>query len=538
VHFDTNIDGKAVSKSSLLNLGVLALLLLLLAAINFINLSTAQSTLRAKEIGVRKTLGGNNRQIVFQFLTETFLITLGATLLAIILSPILLQAFKGFIPEGLTSKEMFQPLIIVFLIAMLIVVTLLAGLYPAFVLTKFSPAQVIKNQVIHQGKSLSAWVREVLPVSQFVIAQVFLIMVLVIGKQIHFMLNKDLGFRKDAIVSFYIPDAFSARRHSKKFVLMNEMKTIPDIQNITISTGEPTRTGANTTAIDWYNKGNKMAFDNIHFRMVDTNYVTMFGLHLLAGRNVYIDTAEKITDVLINETMMHQMGFHNPQDVIGQYLLRGTDSNQVVGVVKDFTTMSLYNPISPTVIFADERQWSYVMSILLNTNNPASWKPTLDKVGKLFKNLYPDKDFDYTFFDDDIKNLYQTDMRLSSLLTWATGLAIFISCLGLIGLVSFMANQKTKEIGIRKVFGASVGQIIVLLSKSLVKLVALASVIAFPLAWYFSHKWLQNFAFKTSLSWWLFLVSAVGMLVIALSVLCLRTWRSARANPVDSLRTE
>jgi ABC-type antimicrobial peptide transport system permease subunit len=260
---------------------------------------------------------------------------------------------------------------------------------------------------------------------------------------------------------------------------------------------------------------------------------------LLEGRNLRIDTSAKIPDVLINETLLHQMGFQNPSDAIGQYISGGeADSSRIIGVLKDFTTMSLHNPINPTAIWADNSSWGYEMSILLNANNPDSWQPTLKKTEKFFKKFYPNKDFDYTFYDDAIKNLYETDKRLSSLLKWATGLAIFISCLGLLGLVSFMANQKTKEIGIRKVLGASVTQIIMLLSKSLAKLVAIASVIAFPVAWYFSHKWLQDFAFRTSLGWWIFLVSSIGMLVIALTVLCLRTLKSAKANPVKSLKTE
>ncbi|HEY0298224.1 MAG TPA: FtsX-like permease family protein [Arachidicoccus sp.] len=536
IHFNTSIDGK-VSKSSLMNLSVLALLLLLLAAINFINLSTAQSTLRAKEIGVRKTFGGNNRQIIYQFLTETFLVTACATLFAVILSPFLLYVFKGFIREGVGAKEIFQPIVIVFLIVMVIVITILAGLYPAFVLTKFRPALVLKNQTISKGKSRSVWVRQVLTVSQFVIAQVFLVVVFVIGKQIHFILNKDLGFRKDAVVSFYLPNFGSEL--DKKMVLYNELKKNPQIQTISLSNGTPTFSGWMSTRVTWYNKGKKNDFDNVHTRTADSNYLSVFKLQLLEGRNLHIDTSSRVADVLINETLLHQMGFHDIQNAIGQYISGGrTDSSQIVGVLKDFTTLSLHSPIQPTVVFADNTNTGNQISILLNANDPHSWKSTLDNTQKVFKSVYPDKEFDYKFFDDTIKNLYKNDSRLSSLLKWATGLAIFISCLGLLGLVSFMANQRTKEIGIRKVLGASVMQIITLLSKSLIMLVVLASIIAFPIGWYFSHKWLQDFAFKTTLSWWVFFISGIGMLLIALTVLCLRTFRAAKANPVDSLRDE
>jgi ABC-type antimicrobial peptide transport system permease subunit len=538
VHFNTDIDG-SVSKSSLRNLVALAFVLLLLAVINFVNLSTAQSTLRAKEIGIRKTFGGSKKQIVYQFLTETFLVTLGATLLAVMLSPVWMYIFKEFIPEGLNTKALNQPLMFVFLAAVVVVVTFLAGLYPAFVLSKFRPMLVMKEQVVSKGKSRSIWVRQTLTVSQFVIAQVFLVVVFVMGKQIRFMLNKDLGFRKDAIVSFYIPDGFSQRSNSKKFVLMNELKQMPDIQNITVSSGSPTRSGYNTGTIEWYAKSELKTFEHVHTRVADENYINLFGIHLLDGKNIHIDTSAKIADVLINETLLHKMGFQNPHDAIGQYLSGGSaDSSQIVGVVKDFSTMSLHNPVSPTAIFADNGQWGSTMSVLLNAKNPDSWKPALNKTEKLFNPLYPNTTFNYTFYDEAIKKLYTTDMRISSLLKWTTGLAVFISCLGLLGLVSFMANQRTKEIGIRKVLGASVMQIISLLSRSLIKLVALASVIAFPLAWYFSHKWLEDFAFKTTLSWWIFLISGIGMLVIALTVLCLRTIKAAMANPAKSIKTE
>ncbi|MDE1191572.1 MAG: ABC transporter permease [Arachidicoccus sp.] len=537
IHFNTAIDGK-VDKSSLRNLGLLALFLLLLAAINFINLSTAQSTLRAKEIGVRKTFGGNNKQIIHQFLTETFLVTICATLLAIIISPFLIYVFKGFIPDELDAKEMFQPIVIVFLLIMIVIVTLLAGLYPAFVLTKFRPALVIKNQVINKGKSHSVWVRQILTVSQFVLAQVFLVVVFVIGKQIHYELNKDIGMKKDAIIFFRIPD-FLLKNNSKKYVLVNELKKIPQIQNITLCSAPPVRNGWNSTQLTWNNKGVKNKYDQVHVRTADENYVSLFGLQLLAGKNIHTDTSAKVTDVLINETLLHQMNLHNPQDAIGQYVSGGnSDSEQVVGVVKDFTTMSLHNPIYPTVIIANNDGYAPTLSFSLNGNNISEWKNTLNKIETAYKNIYPNRSFDYKFLDDTIKDLYKSDMRLSTLLKWATGLAIFISCLGLLGLVSFMANQKTKEIGIRKVLGASVMQIITLLSKSLVKLVILASVIAFPIGWYFSHKWLQDFSFKTTFSWWIFLISGIGMLTVALIVLCLRAMKAAKANPVDSLKTE
>lgn len=541
IHFNMELDG-TVSKSSLLNLGILAVMLLLLAVINFVNLSTAMSSLRAKEIGVRKTFGGNNRQIIYQFLTETFLLTLFATVLALLFSPILMYMFKGFIPEGLKSIELLQSSTVLFILTILGAVTLLAGIYPAFILTRFRPALVLKSNIIKSGMSRSSSLRRILTVGQFVIAQVFLIAVIVIGKQIHYVINHDLGFKQNAIVSFTVPD-FQLRGESKKFVLLNELKALPGINDASLCSSPPIRNGYSQTEITWTRNGENGRFGNTHVRSVDNQYLSLFGLKLLAGNNIHVDSTARVTDALINESLMHIIGYQRPGEAVGQYIKGGpADSARIVGVLKDFNTMSLHNAIEPTVVFADNRNYGSLISISLNNSNSggnsATWRSTLAKTSKLFKNLYPNNDIELTFFDEAIKHLYDNDLRVSKLLKWATGLAIFISCLGLLGLVSFMANQRTKEIGIRKVLGASVNQIILLLSKSLIQLVLLASIIAFPLAWYFSHKWLQDFAFKTSLSWWIFLISGIGMMIIALTVLCIRTLKSARANPTESLKVE
>ncbi|HVX27263.1 MAG TPA: ABC transporter permease [Parafilimonas sp.] len=541
-HFGINWKGKSVlgkaDKSVLFNLGLLAFALLLLAVINFINLSTAQSTLRAKEIGLRKTLGSSKKQIIHQFLTETFLSTVCATIFAIALTPFLLYVFKGFVPEGLDEKELLQPIIIIFLVAIIIIVTLLAGLYPAFVLTKFRPALVLKNNVTSNGKSRSAWVRGTLTVFQFVIAQVFLIAVIVVGKQIHYEVNKDIGIRKDAIVSFKMP--YAGLNDDKVAVMMNELKKIPEIQNVSsYGEGEPYNEGAIQTSFTISNKGrteNKLIAE----KAGDSNYIKVFNIPLLAGRNIRVDTNSTQPEVLINEAMMKEMGFQNPYKAIGNFISRGDGNSKVliVGVMKDFNMQSLHFPVKPLVFESNIFSGDEKISIALNPSNPSSWQTALQKTEKVFKQLYPNKDFDYTFYDKEIENIYKSDIRLSTLLKWATGLAIFISCLGLLGLVSFMANQRIKEIGIRKVLGASVMQIIILLSKNLGKLILIASVIAIPIAWYFSNNWLQDFAFKISLSWWIFLISGICMLIIALVILCLQTIKAATANPVKSLRTE
>ena len=537
IHFNTAIDGKA-SKATLRNLALLAILLLLLAAINFINLSTAQATLRAREIGVRKTFGSGKKQIMHQFLTEAFLVTVCAALLAVVLTPFLVYVFKDFIPEGLAAEKLFQPVLLLVLAALILVVTLLAGLYPAFVLSKYRPALVLKANVGADGKSRSVRVRQVLTIFQFVIAQVFLIMVFVIGKQIHYELNKDIGMRKEGILSINIPD-FLKHSQSKGLVFANELRRIPGIQNISLNTSPPIRNGWSSTRITWNNKGTAEQIDDVHVRSADENYINVFDLRLIAGKNIRVDTGAKVLDVLINESMLHVMNLHAPGDAIGQFVKGGpADSAQIVGVVKDFNTMSLRNPVYPTTVFANKSGFTPILSILFTGKDAAVWKTAISKAGALFQKIYPGQEFEYSFLDENIKKLYEADLRLSVLLKWATGLALFISCLGLLGLVSFIANRKVKEIGIRKVLGASAVQIITMLSKSLIWLIVIACVISFPVAWYFSNKWLQDFAFKTNISWWIFLITAAGMLSMAIAVLCMRGLKAAITSPAEALRSE
>jgi len=540
MHFGITQNGKQVlgkaDKTVLTNLATLALALLLLAAINFINLSTAQSSIRAMEIGVRKTLGGKNKHIIFQFLTEMFLTTFCAALFSLAISPLLLFAFKGFIPAGLGMQQILQPVTMAFLAAMVVLVTLLAGLYPAFVLTKFRPVLVLKAQVASGGKSRGAWLRQGLTVSQFVIAQVFLVVVIVVGQQINYELNKDIGLRKDAIVTFKVP-GYQSHDVSKKAILINELKKMPQIQNITAYSGEPFSFGTGQMSFTY--KGENQG-KLVPYKSGDSNYIKVYNIPLIAGRNIKMDTSGQHSEVLVNAMMARKMGFKNPQDAVGNFISYSGDSKthfEIVGVMKDFNTQSLHAQIEPLIFMGWDAPGGKI-SLALNPADPASWQTVLHNTELAFNNIYPNRDFSYTFFDEAIAKIYESDIRLSTLLRWASGLAIFISCLGLYGLVSFMANQRAKEISIRKVLGATIIQNLALLSKSLIRLVALACIIAFPIAWYFSNNWLQSFAFKVNVGWWIFLLSGIGMLLLGLTVLCARTFKVATANPVDSLRQD
>ena len=532
IHFNEHLEGK-VSKSILVDLTLLAVFILLLGSINFINLSTAQASERAKEIGMRKILGSSKSQLVVRCLSETFLLTIIATLFSLLITPLLIKGFTGFIPEGLNVGRLWQPYTFLFLVILIGVVGFFSGIYPALVLTAIKPLSVTKNQTLSAaGNNRRVWLRQTLTVTQFVIAQVFIIGVLVVNRQIHYAMQKDLGFRKDAIVNFYVPFDW-LHPNNKKFVLRDKLRSIPDIQAVTLGGQPPAIGGFMTTGVEYYD-GKKELKLPVDARNGDTAFISFYHIRVMAGRNVLPSDSGR--QYLVNETLARMLGFRHPADAVGHSLGRGKDAVTIAGVMADFNLASIRTAIHPLVFWYDQK-YGYVMHVALSSS-PGNWNKAIAKMQLAWREVYPDQDFDYQFLDKTIQGFYQQEQQLSKLLSWAAGVAILISCLGLLGLVIFTANQRTKEIGIRKVLGASVAQIIALLSKDLVRLVVIAFVIAVPFAWWATHQWLQNFAYHTELSWWLFAIGGISMLAIALLILSLRAGKAALANPVNCLRTE
>jgi putative ABC transport system permease protein len=538
LHFNTDLgvfdESRQAHKPTLYYLLAVAAFLLLLAAINFINLTTAQASQRAKEIGIRKTMGGHRRQLIFQFLTETFTITLMATILSLILMPALLKIFADFIPEEFHFNLLQQPGIIGFLAGLTLVVTILSGAYPALVLSGFKPVLVLKNQAFaNTAQTRSVWLRKSLTVSQFVIAQVFIIGVLLVSKQINYAINKDLGYNRDAILTFrtnYRADS------KKKPVLMDKLRAIPGIALASISSDAPSSNGTWSSTMDFVD-GKKEVRENIEVKLGDSNYFRLYNLRLLAGTSA--PQSDTINAVVINESYLHLLGYQDPNKIIGKQIKDFNGNPHIVGVVADFFPRSLRDAIKPLVI-ANGTGQGRVFNIKLQpkTADGSNWPTTIAAIQKAFREVYPNDDFDYQFVDDTIAKFYTAETNISKLLAWATGLTIFISCLGLLGLVIYVTNQRTKEIGIRKVIGASVGNLIMLLSRDFLKLIGLAILIAVPISYWGARKWLENFAYKTTLSWWIFAAGGGALLLIALIILCIRTLRAALANPVAALRSE
>ena len=519
---------RVASKPALYSLLAIAAFLLLLATINFINLSTAQATRRAKEIGVRKTMGGSRWQLIRLFLGETLFLVLLATLLSMVLTPVLIEAFSGFIPPDLHADWLRHPGSLLFLALLVPVLTSLAGAYPAFLLSGFNPVRVLKDQHYSPTSSTSgARLRRTLTVGQFVIAQFFVIATLLVGKQIHYSLNQDLGFRHTAILTFQTPYD-SVATHKKH--LLEIVKTIPGVQLASRAFFSPGGDGGAVGGVSFKPRPDVKA--DVLTRWGDSTYLHLYDIRLLAGRN--LQNSDTITEVLINSTYARLLGFNKPTDALGQRLtFYGKKDVPIVGVMADFHEESMHNAIEPLEM---TNRAGDVFHIRLASLAVAPG--VIDRLQNAFHEVYPEEDFEYSFVDNKVAQWYKAEQDIIHLLYWATALTIGISCLGLLGLVVYTTNTRTKEIGIRKVLGATVGNIVSVLSAEFLRLVLLASAIAIPVTWWAADRWLSNFAYRTPMSAWVFIAGGAGLLLIAIATLSFQTIKTALSNPVRSLRTE
>ena len=533
IHFTNSYlsHGQRVAyKPTLYGLLAVAAFLLLLACLNFINLSTAQAVKRAREIGIRKTMGSSRSRLIWQFLGETLLLVIAAAVFSVLLMPLLLSAFSGFLPPDLHSDWMQHTDAIIFMGVLILVISVAAGFYPAFLLSGFRPVAVLKDGWFSaDGRTSGVGLRKIFTVSQFVIAQFFIIATLMVGKQLRYSMNSDLGFRKDAILNFQIPDDSLIHRSA----FLTQLRTIPEVEMTASGFTSPGSGGASFGDIVY--KPRQDIKTSVQIRMGDSNYIPLYQIRLLAGRN--IRQGDSTQEVLINARYASVLGFRRPDDALNKPLTVNGKDLPIVGVMEDFHQSSMRLSIFPLAFIGRPGK---VVHVRLRTtaNGRDGWEHAIREMQKAYNQFYPGADWDYTFVDDTVAQWYKQDRDLVRLLYWATGLTILISCLGLLGLVIYTTNMRTREIGIRKVLGASVAAIVGILSGEFMRLVGLAFLIAVPAAWWAAHEWLQGFAFRTPMSWWVFAFGGVLLLLIALVTLSFQTVRAALANPVKALRSE
>jgi len=532
IHFDTqtgDFSGKHISLKMIDILWLIAAFILLIACVNFINLSTAQAVNRAKEVGVRKVLGSNRWQLQVQFLAETFLIVLSSIILALIISWIALPYVGKILELSLKINVANALPIALFLAVTCVAVTLLAGFYPSLVLSALNPINALKSKLTAKStKGIS--LRKGLVVFQFIIAQTLIIGTLIIIKQMSYFTNQPLGFDKDAIVNVPLPtDSIS---NTKLTYLKQQLQTINGIQTVSFNSNTPIEDNNDNWTMPAFNQAAKQVDFWSIIKTADNDYVPVYKLPLVAGRNV--EPSDTMKEYLVNEMFMHNLHINNPNNIIGKELSFGNTKGPIVGVLKNFNTRSFRDSLAPLIITTLRTNYNEA-SVKLATKDV---KPVMTSIEKLWNNTYPDFVFEYKFLDDKIESFYKQENQLAYLYKIFAGLAIFLSCLGLYGLASFMAAQRIKEVGIRKVLGATASNIVYLFSKEFLWLIFIAFAIATPVAWYFMHKWLENFAYRIQLSWWLFLVGGIASVIIALISVSFQAIKAAMANPVKNLRSE
>ena len=530
VHFDSrfgNLGDHTISKSSLWTLALIGIFIIIMASINFINLSTAQAVGRSKEVGIRKVLGSNRKQLFWQVIGETGIIVFVAVLLAIGMAILCLPYLKHIasIQERLS---IFNWPALGFIILVAILVTFGAGFYPSLVLSGFNPALALKNKITSASMG-GISLRRGLVVLQFAISQVLIIGTIIAVSQMKFVQQADLGFNKEALMIISSNSDSIITAHQPAF--KEKLLQIPGIQSVSFSSDVPSSDNNWATNFAYDHKDDETF--SLYLKFGDEDYVKTYGLQLLAGRN--ISKSDTTKEILVNETLMKKLGVHDPKEMIGKEIRTGRSAwRSIVGVVRDFKTNSLREDVKPTMI-GERRKFYSRTGIKLRTSNLAQMQ---SRIQNAWNEFYPEYAFTSSFMDDDINNFYRKEQQMSLLYKLFAGIAIFISCLGLYGLVSFMVTQKTKEVGVRKVLGASVANILYLFSKEFTVLILLAFLIAVPVAWFLMSHWLEDFVFRINIGVGVFLLAVVSSVVIAWITVGYKSVKAALSNPIKSLRTE
>jgi ABC-type antimicrobial peptide transport system permease subunit len=533
VHYDAeagNYSNKTIGHELVNVLWLIAAFILLIACVNFINLSTAQAVNRAKEVGVRKVLGSNKFRLQMQFIVETFLIVATAVILSAGITILALPYVNRLLELSLSLRTLSDPSAILFLLTVTIVVTALAGFYPSIVLSRFNPVNALKSKLaVNTAKGIS--LRRGLVVFQFIIAQALIIGTLIIVKQMDYFMDRPLGFDKDAIVNVpYRPDSTGGKLtdYLKQQLLSN------GVQAVSFNSNSPIEDNNNMFTTFKFDHAIKDADFQAISKFADNDYVPTYKLQLVAGRN--LQPSDWTREFLVNESFVKSLGLKKPEDILNKEIsiLDGLIKCPVVGVLRDFNDRSLRQDLAPLLIATNSTMYRQA-SIKLATANISS---TMQFIKKIWEQTFPNYVYEYRFLDDKVASFYKQENQLSQLYKIFAAIAIFLSCLGLYGLASFMAVQRIKEVGIRKVLGATTGHIVYLFSKEFIVLIAIAFAIAAPIAWFYMHQWLQNYAYRIDVGWLIFPAGGLVAIIIALATISFQAIKAAIANPVKSLRTE
>lgn len=530
LHFNNRYEifgDHITSTSTLWTLSLIGIFIIIMACINFINLATAQAVGRSKEIGIRKVLGSNRMQLFLQIMGETALIVILAIVLAFVIASLCLPYVKNIasIKENL---DLLNVQTFLFVVLILILVTILAGVYPSLILSGYNPSMALKNKIISAnvgGISL----RRLLVVTQFAISQILIIGTIVAISQMNFVNHADLGFNKDSLL--LLSSNTDSTLVSRLPAFKQQLLKMHDIQSVSFTTDAPSSDNTWSSNFAFNHKEDEQF--PVTMKFGDEDYMKTFGLQLAAGR--FYDKSDTINEIVINETLLHKLGMNNPQDAVGKDIrIGGRNWKRIVGVVKDFKTNSLKKDIKP-LLMAQNHEFYGLVAIKIRTSNLIQ---TQKNIQNTWNEFFPEYAYTSSFMDDNVAHFYEQETQLELLYKIFAGLAIFISCLGLYGLVSFMAVQKTKEVGIRKVLGASIANIIYLFSKEFTVLILVAFAVAAPLAYLIMHQWLNSFVYRINITAWFFIIAILSSIIIAWITVGYKAIKAAIANPVKSLRTE
>ncbi|MGN6534050.1 MAG: FtsX-like permease family protein, partial [Ginsengibacter sp.] len=512
----------------------IALFILLIACINYMNLSTARSALRAREIGIRKVIGARKGELVIQFLSESTLTAWSALLISLCLLYFTLPWLNKVSGQELSISILLKWQILLPLFLCPFLIGFISGIYPALFMSSFQPVKTLKGLFKAEGSSINF--RKVLVVAQFCISIILIVTTIVVFQQLRYMQNASLGYDKDHIVTM----AYNSQLNHQYESFRNTLLQNPNIKDVALSSRIPT--GRLLDGMGAQAPGNDSMVPvkaDIRFLATDYDFVPVYGISLAAGRNFSRSYGTDTSNFILNESAVKAVGWKSNEQAVGKEFKYGQFTGHIIGVVKDFHFESLHQAITPLVFVlpapAPNQTFYNYISMKVSGNNINS---ALNTIKNTWERFVPDLPYQYTFFDENFSKLYQSEQRQETIFTTFACIAIFIACLGLLGLSAFSISQRIKEIGVRKVLGASTGNIVKLISKDFLLLVVIAAIIAFPVAWYAMNRWLQDFAYRINIAWWVFIFAAVIALLIAFATISFQAIKAATSNPVKSLRSE